>query len=34
LIGHDGEVIELGFQTKLVEKVDLDFHSMDSAWGA
>jgi len=27
LIGDYCEVIELGFETKLVEKVDLDFHT-------
>ena len=27
LIGDDGEVVELGFLTKLVEKIDLDFHA-------
>jgi hypothetical protein len=28
LVGDDREIIELGFQAKLVEKVDLDFHAM------
>jgi hypothetical protein len=27
LIGDDREVVELGFLTKLVEKIDLDFHA-------
>jgi len=27
LIGNDREIIELGFKSKVVEKVDLDFHA-------
>ena len=26
LVGDDREIVELGFETKLVEKIDLDFH--------
>jgi hypothetical protein len=27
LVGNHGEVIELGFKSKVVEKVDFDFHA-------
>ncbi len=27
LVGHHGEVVELGFKSKVVEKIDLDFHA-------
>ncbi|MPN18037.1 hypothetical protein SDC9_165395 [bioreactor metagenome] len=32
LIGDHGEVVELGFQTKLVKKIDLDFHRGILKW--
>ncbi|CUR45036.1 hypothetical protein BN2364_0595 [Alloalcanivorax xenomutans] len=32
LIRDDGEVVELGFQAKVVEEVDLDFHGESPGW--